>query len=65
MVNLEKDSRGVGTPQSLQDQGVEHTWSANVWSTFHRQKLSMGMARLQAEGVIKKISQFALASQLV
>ena len=57
MVKLEGEVRGVGTPRSLQDQGLLHTWSANIWSTFQRQKLSMGVARMQAEGIIKKISQ--------
>ena len=56
MKKLEAEFRS-GRPLSLQDQGLEHTWSANVWSTFQRQKLSMGVARLQAEGIIKKISQ--------
>ena len=57
MLKLEEDFRGVGTPRSLQDQGLPHTWSANVWSTFQRQKLAMGVARMQAEGIMKKISQ--------
>ena len=57
MVKLEGEVRGVGTPSSLQDQGLPHTWSANIWSTFQRQKLSMGIARMQAEGIMKKISQ--------
>ena len=43
--------------RSGRPRGLEHTWSANVWSTFQRQKLSMGVARLQAEGINKKISQ--------
>ena len=57
MVKLEEEVRGVGTPRSLQDQGLAHIWSANVWSTFHRQKLAMRVARMQAEGIMKKISQ--------
>ena len=56
MKKLEADFRS-GRPRSLQDQGLEHTWSANVWSSFQRQRLSIGIARLQAEGIIKKINQ--------
>ena len=66
MVKLEGEVRGVGTPSSLQDQGFSHTWSANIWSTFQRQKLSMGIARMQAEGIMKNISQYGpLEAELV
>ena len=57
LFKLEGEQRGVGQPRSLREQGMENTWSANDWSTFNLQKLSFGLARLQAEAVIKKINQ--------
>jgi len=57
MVKLEGEQRGVGLPRSLREQGMENTWSANDWSSFHLQKLSFGLARIQAEAVMKKINQ--------
>ena len=57
MVKLEGEQRGVGLPRSLREQGLENTWSANDSSSFHLQKLSFGLARIQAEAVMKKINQ--------
>ena len=49
---LERDRREPGDPTSLRELGLEHTFSANKFSTMWLQKISMGYARAQAESVL-------------
>ena len=49
---LERDRREPGDPTSLRELGLEHTFSANKFSTMWLQKLSMGYARAQAESIL-------------
>ena len=42
----------AGDPTSLRELGLEHTFSANKFSTMWLQKLSMGYARAQAESIL-------------
>ena len=49
IVEMEADQRIPGAPQSRREQGLEHTWSSNKFSSYWLQKNSMPHARIQAD----------------
>ena len=55
IVQLEESMRTEGS--SLRDQGLDHTWSANSFSSYWRQHISMAMAKAQAQGVANCIAR--------
>ena len=55
IVALEASMRTEGS--SLRDQGHDHTWSANSFSSYWRQHISMTMAKAQAQGVANCIAK--------
>ena len=55
IVEMEADQRIPGAPQSRREQGLEHTWSANKFSSCWIQKNSMSHARMQAESIAQWI----------
>ena len=55
IVEGEADQRIPGAPQSRQEQGLEHTWSANKFSSYWLQTFSMAHARMQAESIAQWI----------
>ena len=44
-----------GCHLSRRARGLEHTWSANSWSSYWLQRISMAHARHQAESLIQRI----------
>ena len=60
VLKLETDRRGMGETTSRQQLGLEYTWSANRFSTYWRQAISMAHAREQAESVILAIGKSQL-----
>ena len=55
IVELEASMRAEGS--SLRDQGRDHTWSANSFSSYWRQHISMAMAKAQAQGIANCIAR--------
>ena len=55
IVEMEADQRIPGAPQSRQEQGPEHTRSANKFSSFWRKVFSMPHARMQVESIAQWI----------
>ena len=55
IVEMEADQRMPGAPQSRREQGLEHTWSANKFSSYWLQTFSMSHARMQAEFIAQWI----------
>ena len=55
IVEMEADQRIPGAPQSRREQGLEHTWSANKFSSYWLQTFSMSHARMQAESIAQWI----------
>ena len=51
IVEMEADQRTPGAPQSRQEQGLEHTWSANNFSSYALQTISVSQARMPAESI--------------
>ena len=49
-----RDDELEGT-RSRRQMGLEHTWSANDWSSFWLQRISVTHARHQAESIIELI----------
>ena len=61
VVEMEADQRIPGAPQSRLEQGLEHTWSANKFSSYWLQTFSMSHARMQAESIAQWIGTFQKA----
>ena len=55
IVEMETDQRTPGAPQSRGEQGLEHTWSANKFSSYWLQTISMSHARMQSESIAQWI----------
>ena len=55
IVEMEADQRIPGAPQSRWEQGLEHTCSANKFSSYWLQTFSMSHARMQAESIAQWI----------
>ena len=49
IVQMGADQRIPGAPQSRRKQGLEYTWSANRFSSYWLQTVSMSHARMQAD----------------
>ena len=61
IVEMEADQRIPGAPQSRREQGLEHTRSANKFSSYWLQAFSMPHARMQAESIAQWIGIFQKA----
>ena len=55
IVEMGADQRMPGAPQSRRKQGLEHTWSANKFSSYWLQTVSISYARMQEESVAQWI----------
>ena len=62
MLKIEKENLNEGAI-SRRELGLEHTWTANNWSNFWLQRISMVLARHQAETVLQKIGASQPASE--
>ena len=62
MLEIEKENLNEGAI-SRRELGLEHTWTANNWSNFWLQRISMVHARHQAETVLQKIGASQPASE--
>ena len=55
IVEMEADQCIPGAPQSRQEQGLEHTWAANKFSSYWLQTSSMAHAMMQADSIAQWI----------
>ena len=62
MLKIEKENLNEGAI-SRRELKLEHTWTANNWSNFWLQRISMVLARHQAETVLQKIGASQPASE--
>lgn len=58
---MEAQLRGEDAPSSRRDIGLEHTWTANSFSSYWRQSIAMTLARAQAEAIVSCIRQSSVA----
>ena len=52
VLQLEQAEHVPGQPTSRRDKGLEHTFSANGFSTYWLQSISLAYARAQAESIM-------------
>jgi len=57
VLELERRERGDAAEPSRRDMGLDHTWTANSFSSFWLQSISMAIARTQAESVMMWIGK--------
>ena len=57
VLELERRERGDAAEPSRRDMGWEHTWTADSFSSFWLQSISMGIARTQAESAMMWIGK--------
>ena len=57
VLTLERKSRDPADPVSRKDQGLDWSFTANAFSSYWRQAISMSMARTMAESIISSVGK--------